>query len=132
MGIKQVKTAERVKNFGEVFTHPREVNAMLDMLPPMTIEMTFLEPTCGSGNFVVEILRRKFDLCKTKKDYITALNSVYAIDLLPDNVAECKQRVRELYAEYGQKENIDFVLDTNIFVGNALAILRLLELCQKH
>ena len=122
----QVKSKDRVKNHGEVFTNEREVKAMLDLLQPMTIEMTFLEPTCGNGNFVIEILRRKFDLCKKKKDYITALNSVFAIDILQDNIVECKQRVKELYLSYGQKENIDFILDTQIFQGNSLAIMELL------
>lgn len=126
----QIKSKERVKNVGEVFTNKREVKAMLDLLPPMTIEMTFLEPTCGNGNFVIEILKRKFDLCKTKKDFLTALETVVAIDLMADNVEECKNRVKELYISYEQKENIDFILDTQIFQGNSLAIMRLLEKCQ--
>lgn len=130
MGDKQIISKERVRSRGEVFTNNREVNAMLDLLPPMTIEMTFLEPTCGNGNFVVEVLKRKFDLCKTKKDFITALNSIVAIDLMLDNIEECKKRVKELYISYGQKENIDFILDTQIFQGNSLAIMRLLEKCQ--
>ena len=100
---------------------------MLDLLPEITIEMTFLEPTCGNGNFVVEILKRKFDKCKKKADFITALKSVVAIDIMADNVAECKQRVLELYKSYGQKENISFTLDTQIFQGNSLAIMNLLE-----
>ena len=54
----QVKSKDRVKNHGEVFTNEREVKAMLDLLQPMTIEMTFLEPTCGNRNRVIEILRR--------------------------------------------------------------------------
>lgn len=123
----QIKSKERVKNQGEVFTNSREVNAMLDLLPPMTIEMTFLEPSCGNGNFVVEILKRKFDLCKKKSDYITALESVVAIDIMADNIEECKKRVKELYHSCNQKENIDFILDTQIFQGNSLAIMKLLE-----
>ena len=130
---KQVKSEYRVKNFGEVFTHEREIKAMLNLIPEdITIDMTFLEPTCGNGNFVIEILRRKFDLCKKKIDYIRALESVYAIDLLADNVSECKQRVNELYHSYGQNGNIDFILDTNIFQGNSLALMKLLEKCSAH
>lgn len=128
--MKLIKSKDRVKENGEVFTNPREVNAMLNLLPQMTIEMTFLEPTCGNGQFVVEILRRKFDLCKKKADYITALESVYGIDIMPDNIEECKNRVKELYHSYNQKENIDFILDTQIFQGNSLAIMKLLERCQ--
>lgn len=123
----QIKSKERVKNQGEVFTNEREVNAMLDLIPNLTIDMTFLEPTCGNGNFVVEILRRKFDLCKKKADFIIALNSVYAIDIMADNIQECKTRVMELYKSYNQKEDIKFILDTNIFQGNSLAIMRLLD-----
>lgn len=127
--MEYTKTKDRVRKLGEVFTHSREVNDMLDLIPNITIEMTFLEPTCGNGQFVIEILKRKFDLCKTKKDFITALKSVYAIDIMSDNVEECKNRVKELYNFYGQKENIDFVLGTQIFQGNSLAIMKLLELC---
>ena len=126
----QVKSEERVKKYGEVFTNNREVNAMLDLIPNITIDMTFLEPTCGNGNFVVEIMKRKFDLCKKKSDYIRALESVVAIDIMADNIQECKQRVKELYLSYGQKENIGFILDTQIFQGNSLAIMGLLEKCQ--
>lgn len=126
---KKAKNEKRIFciETGEVFTNPREVNAMLDLLPPMTIEMTFLEPSCGNGNFVVEILKRKFDLCKKKSDYITALESVVAIDIMADNIEECKKRVKELYHSYNQKENIDFILDTQFFQGNSLAIMKLLE-----
>lgn len=125
-----IKSKDRVRKLGEVFTNTKEVNAMLDLLPSMTIEMTFLEPTCGNGQFVISILRRKFDLCKTKKDFIKALESVYAIDIMKDNIEECKQRIKELYLSYGQKENIDFILDTQIFQGNSLAIMKLLEKSQ--
>ena len=127
--IKQVKSEERVKKFGEVYTNTREINDMLDLIPEITIDTTFLEPTCGNGNFVIEILKRKFDLCTKKADYIRALKSVYAIDILEDNIAECKQRVKKLYESYGQRENIDFIIDTNIFYGNSLAIMNLLEMC---
>ena len=127
--IKQVKSEERVKKFGEVYTNTREINDMLDLIPEITIDTTFLEPTCGNGNFVIDILKRKFDLCKKKADYIRALKSVYAIDILEDNIAECKQRVKKLYESYGQRENIDFIIDTNIFYGNSLAIMNLLEMC---
>lgn len=126
--MKQIRSKERVRDLGEVFTNEREVNAMIDLIPKkMTIDMTFLEPACGNGNFVVEILKRKFDLCKSKKDYIRALESVFAIDIMEDNIKECKERVLELYRSYGQEGNINFILDTQIFQGNSLAIMRLLE-----
>ena len=128
--FKQVKSKDRVRELGEVFTNSREVNAMLGLIPNITIDMTFLEPSCGNGNFVVEIMKRKFDLCKKKSDYIRALQSVVAIDIMADNIQECKQRIKELYLSYGQKENIDFILDTQIFQGNSLAVMRLIEKCQ--
>ena len=61
MQAKQVKSKERVAKHGEVFTNPREVNAMLDLVQDQItrIDATFLEPACGSGNFLVEILRRR-------------------------------------------------------------------------
>lgn len=130
MGDKQIISKIRVKTNGEVFTNKKEINAMLNLLKPITIEMTFLEPTCGNGNFVVEIMKRKFDLCKKKSDYIRALESVVAIDIMADNIQECKQRIKELYLSYGQKENINVILDTQIFQGNSLAVMRLIEKCQ--
>lgn len=129
--MSQIKSKDRVINQGEVFTNSREVNAMLDFFMfNITIDMTFLEPACGNGNFVIEIMKRKFDLCKKKSDFIKALESVVAIDIMADNIAECKQRVKELYLSYEQKENIDFILDTQIFQGNSLAVMRLIEKCQ--
>lgn len=126
----QIKSRDRVREQGEVFTNEREVNAMLNLISSITIDMTFLEPSCGNGNFVIEIYRRKFNLCKTKTDFLNALNSVVAIDIMADNIKECKQRVKDLYYSYNQKENIDFILDTQIFQGNSLAIMRLLQQCQ--
>ena len=59
--MEYIRTKDRVRKLGEVFTRTQEVNKMLDLIPQITIEMTFLEPTCGNGQFVVEILKRKFD-----------------------------------------------------------------------
>ena len=60
----QVRSRERVRDLAEVFTHQREVDAMLDLMPDAfhNIDVKFLEPACGSGNFLVEILRRKLRL----------------------------------------------------------------------
>ena len=59
---QQVVSKQRVADHGEVYTNPREVNAMLDLVKQETarIESRFLEPACGTGNFLVEILNRKF------------------------------------------------------------------------
>ena len=63
---KQVKSRERVQQHGEVFTNEREVNAMLDLVKHETerIDSRFLEPACGDGNFLAEILRRKLQVCR--------------------------------------------------------------------
>lgn len=124
---KLVKSKERVKDLGEVFTPLWVVNDMLDLVEPITIEQTFLEPTCGNGNFVVEIYRRKFKLCKNKNDFEVALKSVVGIDIMQDNIDECKKRVKDLLAEFGRKENYDFIINNHIFVGNSLAIMSLFE-----
>jgi hypothetical protein len=63
-------------------------------------ERTFLEPTCGDGAFVVEILRRKFDRCQCRPDFTAALKSVYGLEIQPDNVAECIRRVTALCRQY--------------------------------
>lgn len=123
VSMNLIKSNYRVKTYGEVYTPPHVVEAMLDLTGEMSIYKTFLEPACGNGNFVVAILKRKFDMCKCPLDYLIALHSVVAIDLLPDNVAECKERVKELYKSYGQDEWIDPILDTHIIQGDSLKIM---------
>lgn len=97
---KQVNSKKRVTDHGEVFTNKREVNAMLDLVKQETerIESRFLEPACGTGNFLAEILERKLQVVgtrygKSQLDYeryaILAITSIYGIDILEDNVAEC-------------------------------------------
>lgn len=77
----QIKSKERVKDFAEVFTAQREVNAMCDLIPDemySDLTRTFLEPACGEGVFILEILRRKFKYCKCRNDFKTALLSISA------------------------------------------------------
>jgi len=59
--MQQVKSKKRVADHGEVFTSEREVSAMLDLVKQETdrVDSKFLEPACGTGNFLAEILRRK-------------------------------------------------------------------------
>ena len=101
--MTQVKTKKRVTDHGEVFTSEREVNAMLDLVKQETqlIDSRFLEPACGNGNFLAEILRRKLEIVerrykKSQLEYerysITAISSIYGIDILEDNVQECRER----------------------------------------
>lgn len=108
----QIKTRERVRALAEVYTHAREVNAMLDLIPDMfpagsiaSVDKTFLEPACGSGNFLEAILRRKlagirFGRVRQAARYehwlLRALASIYGVDIAADNVAESRLRVLEV------------------------------------
>lgn len=87
---KQVKSKQRVADHGEVFTAEREVNAMLDLVKQETerIDSRFLEPACGDGNFLAEILRRKMAVVKNnyrrspvdyEKYAVIAVTSIYGI-----------------------------------------------------
>lgn len=110
---KQVKSKKRVADHGEVFTAEREVNAMLDLVKHETerIESTFLEPACGNGNFLAEILRRKLAIVDQYKRFpsdwerysVVAMMSIYGVDILPDNVAECRER---LYSGLHDRRNV--------------------------
>ncbi len=142
--IKQVKSKQRVADHGEVFTNEREVNAMLDLVKQETerIDSRFLEPACGNGNFLVEILRRKLKVVsrrykKNQLDYeryaVIAISSVYGIDLLLDNVEECRNRLFNIFQEQYQKqfkdqikadclESVKFILNKNIIQGDALTL----------
>ena len=139
----QVKSKARVAKHGEVFTNPREVNAMLDLVADQItrIDATFLEPACGSGNFLVEILRRrmaylnqkfKASLIQYQPATVEAVCGLYGIELLPDNTAECRARLFATFtADYlpAMQTADDYpricdivrrVLARNIVCGNAL------------
>ena len=101
---RQIKSKARVRAHGEVFTAPREVNAMLDLVKDETerIDATFLEPACGDGNFLDEVLRRKLAVCRRRygrsaADYekfsFLACTTLYGVDILADNVARCRERL---------------------------------------
>ena len=104
----QTKSKQRVADHGEVFTADREVKAMCDLVKQETerIESRFLEPACGSGNFLAEILTRKLAVVKARygkspADYekyaVLAVTSLYGVELLPDNAAECRERLFSLW-----------------------------------
>ena len=111
---KQIKSKQRVADHGEVFTNEREVNAMLDLVKQETerIESRFLEPACGEGAFLKEILRRKLEVVKNRYkkspyDYeryaILALTSIYGVDIMEDNAEICRQNLFEIWnREYTQ------------------------------
>jgi hypothetical protein len=144
MSKVQTKSKRRVADHGEVFTNPREVNAMLDLVKQETerIDSRFLEPACGNGNFLIEILRRKLAVVgdrykRNQIEYeryaILAVSSVYGVDLLPDNVEECQDRLYFLFdAEYSKlyeneckpicRETARYILGKNILCGDALTL----------
>lgn len=95
---------------------------------PFGIDKTYLEPTCGEGAFVLEILRRKFANCKKRKDYTTALESVYAMELLEDNVKTCIDNVINLCKEYFKptKKELEIIND-HIIQADSLKIMKMMS-----
>ena len=131
--MKQIKSKKRVKEFAEVFTAEREVKAMCDLIPKETwdnIESSFLEPACGNGNFLVEILERKLKRCKTVEQGLIALQSIYGIDIQADNVEESKQRLFDMFIKYFPKAPATTgliavaILENNIKCENSLEIMK--------
>ena len=142
--MSQIKSKKRVADHGEVFTSEREINAMLDLVKHETdnIESTFLEPACGSGNFLSEILMRKLNVVKARYkknqlDYeryaFIAVSSIYGIELLEDNAEECRTNLfnvfddqyKNLFKKNSKDElrsSIKFVLEKNIICGDALTL----------
>ncbi len=141
---KQVISRKRVADHGEVYTSSREVNAMLDLVKHETerIESRFLEPACGTGNFLSEILTRKLTIVekrykKSQLEYerysILAVSSIYGIDILEDNVLECRKRLADsfieryvmLFKKTSKAEcihSIKYILEKNIIWGDALSL----------
>jgi len=134
---KQIKSRQRVADHGEVFTNPREVNAMLDLVrdESFRLDSRFLEPACGDGNFLIEILRRKLSLLKDIKSptewefqSLIAVGSCYGIELLEDNCEACRERlfteVREQIGKknytQGYEDSLRYMLQKNIVCGDAL------------
>ncbi len=137
-----VKSKKRVADHGEVFTSEREVNAMLDLVKQETerIDSRFLEPACGTGNFLVEILNRKLKIVTDRykksqiefeRNAIIAISSIYGVDILQDNAIECRDRLFEIFDEiYTRlyktdckedcKTSVKFLLKRNILWGDAL------------
>lgn len=143
---RQIKSKERVRERGEVFTAAREVNAMLDLVKDETenIDSTFLEPACGDGNFLAEVLRRKLKVCRAKygksaADYekfsFLACTTLYGVDIMADNVERCRERLFEewekdsLKTDYHEKvaKSVRRVFEKNILLGNALSMKRVDE-----
>lgn len=143
---KQIKSKQRVACHGEVFTAEREVNAMLDLVKQETerIDSRFLEPACGTGNFLVKILERKLSVVKKKyrkspldyeRNAILALSSIYGVELLNDNVEACQKRLYKIWEKAYKsicktetnedvQKSARFILNKNIVCGNALSLMQ--------
>lgn len=140
--MSQVKSKKRVTDHGEVFTSDREVNAMLDLVKQETerIDSRFLEPACGNGNFLAEVLRRKLTIVeakykKSQLEYeryaVISISSIYGVDILEDNAQECRERLFKIFDEQYTKlykseckedcrSSVKFLLSRNILWGDAL------------
>ena len=141
----QTKSKERVRDHGEVFTAEQEVKAMCDLVKDETerIDSRFLEPACGDGNFLAEILTRKLTVVRKKygkshldyeKNAVLAASSIYGVDILQDNVIACRERMFGIWdKEYTAackkdcsdetRAAVKFIISRNIVCGNALTLL---------
>jgi hypothetical protein len=135
-----VKSKQRVADHGEVFTPAWMVEAMLDLVKDETerIDSRFLEPACGSGNFLVKILQRKLAAVEVKfgksefekRHYaLLGVMCTYGIELLADNIAECRANMLDAFAGYLGLEASDelvraaaYVLSENLVHGDALTM----------
>ena len=141
---KQIKSRKRVVDHGEVFTNEREVKAMCDLVNDETqrIDSRFLEPACGDGNFLAEILDRKLAVVKKKyrrsvmdfeKNSLLAVSSLYGVDIMMDNVVSCRERLFKIWDKQykavckkecseDMRDSIRFIISKNIVCGNALTL----------
>jgi hypothetical protein len=135
-----IKSKKRVADHGEVFTPPWLVEKMLDLVKGESerIDSRFLEPACGSGNFLVEVLKRKLATVEAKYGHnefhkrnfaLLALSSIYGIELLADNIAECRANLLDVFASYLDIEPNDpayragsHMIGQNLIHGDALAM----------
>ncbi|MGH7664030.1 MAG: DNA methyltransferase [Gemmatimonadaceae bacterium] len=135
-----VKSKQRVADHGEVFTPAWMVDAMLDLVKAETerIDSRFLEPACGSGNFLAQVLRRKLAAVALKygeSDFerrhysLLALMCIYGIELLSDNIAECRVNLTEILADHLRLDESDqlsraasYVVSRNLVHGDALTM----------
>lgn len=135
-----IKSKKRVADHGEVFTPAWMVEEMLDLVKGETerIDSRFLEPACGSGNFLIQVLRRKLAAVEIKfgksgfekRHYaLLALMCIYGIELLPDNIDECRANLLKIFADYLNIDESDdlyqvafYVLSQNLVHGDALTM----------
>lgn len=141
-----IRSKERVKKLAEVYTAKKEVDAMLNLIPKETwdkIDSTFLEPSCGDGNFIEAIIIKKLEYLKKPKqikknqiqlefDILTTISSVYGIDICAENVERCKARILNLIQSYYSnnfntinptiqfKKLLAEIINVNYIVGDTL------------
>jgi hypothetical protein len=155
----QIRSRERVRELAEVYTHEREVKAMLDLVPSMfpsaldpgNTDRTFLEPTCGHGNFLVEILLRKLKYLTPRRygrgerfehRVLRCLASIYGIDICEENIRESRERMRSVIGAYvaehlgadgstaGFVAAVDAILASNIICADTLSNAAEIELVE--
>ena len=131
---KLIKSRERVSKFAEVYTPSFVVKDMCDLVgdilkfkkkhPCGGSTWKVLEPACGNGNFLVEILDRKLSLIthNFELNALIAVSSLYGVDIQEDNCKECRERLYTLVLSYGEtdKDILRKILDKNIICGNTL------------
>tara|TARA_Y100000768_G_scaffold315361_1_gene250300 strand:+ start:937 stop:1581 length:645 start_codon:yes stop_codon:yes gene_type:complete len=146
---KQVKSKQRVSEFGEVNTSKREVESMLDLVIHETerLDSRFLEPACGDGNFLIEVLRRKLRILvknyknnqyEFEKNSIVMIGSIYGLDILEDNAESARKRLLteflKVYEKHFRKninknliKSIKYILKRNIIHGDALTLKQVIS-----
>lgn len=135
-----VKSKQRVADHGEVFTPAWLAEDMLDLVEDETerIDARFLEPACGSGNFLIVVLRRKLAAVDARYSAnvferhhyaLLGLMCMYGIELLADNVAECRANLLEILADHLSIDKsgdlygaASYVLSQNVVHGDALTM----------
>jgi hypothetical protein len=135
-----IRSKKRVADHGEVLTPGWLVEKMLDLVKGETerIDSRFLEPACGSGNFLVPVVQRKLAAVEAKfgkSDFerrhyaLLAVMCTYGIELLPDNIVECRANMLEVFADYLNLTETDevylaafYVMSQNLVHGDALTM----------
>ena len=135
-----VKSKKRVADHGEVFTPSWMVEDMLNLVKDESerIDSRFLEPACGDGNFLKVVLQRKLATVESrygKSEFernhyaLFGLMCIYGIELLGDNVQQCRENLLAIFTEYLKvdSESIWYkaarsVLTANVIHGDALTL----------
>jgi hypothetical protein len=152
-----MRSAERIRDLGEVFTPEAIVDSMLELLQDINYASKFLEPGCGNGNFLEKILSSKLEIVSRLPEVknslrsgnldefefktIIALSSIYGIDIDSLNISEAKERLIALLISWYTKlsknapsenflNNVESVLDKNIILGDLIAAPGKIEIYQ--